>query len=181
MLEHSLTLGRTQPWGRWWQDSRTLTLGPSEWDRPTSSTSQKTTKPEEGGGWGASTQARPISPLWTPSSGTDSHQGPICPLGSLLVLVDPGLARAWPFSRNQSQACTLLVRGVEPGAYLSTHPGPGPLKQGAWQQMGAFAGNLKQTFLYFQIRDKLGIPSPSPCPLPHTGPGLTLHITSVTS
>ena len=46
---------------------------------------------------------------------------------------------------------------------------------------GAFAGNLKHTFLYFQTRDKLGITSLSPDPLPYTGPGLPLHITSVTS
>ena len=71
--------------------------------------------------------------------------------------------------------------GVEPEACLSTHLGPGPLKQGAWQQMGAFAGNLKHTFLYFQTRDKLGITSLSPDPLPHTGPGLPLHITTVIS
>ena len=58
---------------------------------------------------------------------------------------------------------------MEPGARLSTHPGPGPLKQGAWQQMRAFAGNLKHVFLYFQTRNKLGIPSLSTSPLPHTG------------
>ena len=56
-----------------------------------------------------------------------------------------------------------------------------PLKQCTWQQKGALVGNLKNTFLYFQTRDKLGIPSPSPDSLPHTGPGLPLHITSVTS
>ena len=70
---------------------------------------------------------------------------------------------------------------MEPGAHLSTNPGPGPLKQSTWQQMGAFESNLKHTFLYFQTRDQLGIPSLSPDPLTHTETGLPLHITSVTS
>ena len=72
---------------------------------------------------------------------------------------------------QQKPATSLPVgmQGGGTGARLSTHPGPGPLKQGTWQQMGAFAGNLKHTFLAFQTRDKLGIPSLSPDPLPHTG------------
>ena len=53
VLKQSPTLGRAQP--REWrgQDNRTLTLGPSEWALPTSSTSQKRAKPEKGEGWGA--------------------------------------------------------------------------------------------------------------------------------
>ena len=61
-----------------------------------------------------------------------------------------------------------------------TGPVLGPLNQGTWQQMGAFAGNPKHTFLYFQTGDKLGLTSQFPDPLSHTGPGLPLHITSVT-
>ena len=53
MFEHSPTMGRARPGGRWGQDNRTLTLGPTERDQPTSSTSQKTTKLEEGEGWGS--------------------------------------------------------------------------------------------------------------------------------
>lgn len=84
MLKCSPTLGRARPGWQWWQDNRTLALGPSEWDLATGSTSQKTTKPEEGQGhgwWGGEvgppTQARPASLLWVPSSGRDSCQGPI--------------------------------------------------------------------------------------------------------
>ena len=47
--------------------------------------------------------------------------------------------------------------------------------------MGALAGNLKHTFLYFQREDKLGLTSLSPDPFSHTGPWLPLLITSVTS
>ena len=102
------------------------------------------------------------SPLQTPFSGRGTCQGPIGPLGSLSVVAKPGLARTWPFSRS----LPIGREGVEPGARLSTHPGPGSLKQGAWPQMGAFAGNLKCTFLYFQTRYKLGITSLSPSPTP---------------
>ena len=57
------------------------------------------------------TQARPTSPLWTPSSGRDSRQGPIGTLGSLSVVDEPGLTRACPFSRRQPQACPLVGEG----------------------------------------------------------------------
>ena len=80
VLEHSPALRKARTGGRLGQETG-LTLGPSEWDLPTGSTSQKRPKLEErqclGMGGGASTQARPTSPLWTPSSGRDCPQGPI--------------------------------------------------------------------------------------------------------
>ena len=65
VLKQSPTLGRAQP--REWrgQDNRTLTLGPSQWDLATSSTSQKRPSQKRGkagvgdGEVGPPTQARP--------------------------------------------------------------------------------------------------------------------------
>ena len=85
--------------------------------------------------------------------------------------------QAWPLSKSQPQACPLAGRGVGPGAHLSTHPGSSrPLKQSAWQKMGTFASTLKQTFLYFQTRDQLGILTLSPDPPPlHGARAASLH------